>query len=77
MEKNAFLWSEAADQAFQSLKRAVTNPPVSILLDLSQPFVIECDASGRGIGSILMQTHRSIAFFRQVLKGSFFTNVHL
>jgi hypothetical protein len=50
LKKNAFLWSEVAEQAFQNLKVVVTNPPVLVLPDFNQPFVIECDASGRGIG---------------------------
>jgi hypothetical protein len=71
LKKNAFLWSEFAEQTFQNLKVAVTNPPVLVLPDFKQPFVIECDTSGRGIGAVLMQNQRPIDFFSQVLKGRF------
>jgi hypothetical protein len=71
LKKNAFLWSEVVEQAFQNLKVVVTNPLVLVLLDFNQPFVIECDEPGRGVGAVLMQNQRPIAFFNQVLKGRF------
>ena len=41
--------------AFRKLKEALTNPPILRLPDFSQRFVIEYDASGIGIGTILSQ----------------------
>jgi hypothetical protein len=49
----------------------VTNPLVLVLLDFSKPFLIECDTSGKGIGAVLMQQQRPIAYFSQALKGRF------
>ena len=51
-----------ADSAFQHLKAAVMNPHVLALPDFSNPFIIECDALGVGIGAVLMQGQRPIAF---------------
>jgi hypothetical protein len=56
-------------KAFNSLKYAVTHPPVLRLLNFSKPFTIECDASGLGIGVVLMQEGQPIAFMSQALKG--------
>ena len=54
LKKNAFEWTEQANQAFQNLKQAVSHPHVLVLPDFSQPFVIECDASSFGVGAVLM-----------------------
>jgi hypothetical protein len=69
LRKNAFSWTPAATEAFLHLKAAVTRPPVLCLPDFTQEFLIECDASGLGLGVALMQDNHPIAFFSQALKG--------
>lgn len=69
LRKNAFVWSEAASRSFEELKSVVTQPPVLSLSDFSQKFTIECDASGLGIGAVLMQGGKPIAYMSKALKG--------
>ena len=69
LKKNAFVWSNQAEATFQQLKVVVSHPLVLALPDFNLPFTIECDASGLGLGAILMQNQRPIAFHSQLLKG--------
>jgi hypothetical protein len=69
LKKNSFTWTEQAQEAFQTLKVAVTQASVLAPPNIAQPFLIECDASGVGIGAVLMQGGRPIAFLSKALKG--------
>lgn len=53
-KKNAVGWDQEATLAFESLKEAMVNPLVLSQPDLSKPFVIKTNASGPGIGAILI-----------------------
>ena len=67
-KKQAFCWTEATQKAFETLKSALTNPPVLALPNYSSPFVIECDASATRIGAVLMQDNHPLAYISQELK---------
>jgi len=54
LKKNSFSWSDSQEVAFQHLKQLMTHPPVLALPDFTMPFVLEADASGNGIGAVLM-----------------------
>jgi hypothetical protein len=55
LKKNSFSWTPATAQAFQTLNMTMCTTPVLALLDFTKTFVLECDASGKGIDAILMQ----------------------
>lgn len=67
LKKGGFQWTEKATQAFEELKQAMVKAPVVALPNFTIPFVVEVDASGRGIGAVLTQGGRPIAYLSQSL----------
>ena len=65
-----FVWAAAQDSAFDELKRCLISAPVLRLPDFNKQFDIECDASGIGIGGVLMQEGQPIAYFSEKLGGA-------
>jgi hypothetical protein len=66
-KKGAFCWTEEAQKTFDKMKEVMSSCPVLALPDFTQPFVLECDASGVGIGVVLMQQKHPIAYERRKL----------
>ncbi|XP_026382105.1 uncharacterized protein LOC113277156 [Papaver somniferum] len=61
--KDNFHWNAAAQTAFEALKQVVTTTPVLVLHDSTLPFEVETDACDTGVGAVLMQNKRPIAYF--------------
>ena len=71
MKKYAFSWTPKETKAFEHLREAmclalVLGPP-----DFTKTFIVECDASGNGIGVVLMQEGRLISFESHPIKGKY------
>jgi hypothetical protein len=63
LEKDAkFKWSLQCEEAFLTLKKFLTTAPVLAQPDIEKPFDVYCDASDMGIGGVLMQYGRAIAY---------------
>jgi hypothetical protein len=67
--KGAFKWSIQAQSTFDKMKKVMNTCPVLSLPDFSQPFILECDASGEGVGVVLMQNTHPIAYESRKLRG--------
>jgi hypothetical protein len=57
-----FKWTPACESNFQELKKRLTTAPVLVMSDMEKPFSIYCDASGQGLGCVLMQHGRVVAY---------------
>jgi hypothetical protein len=63
LEKDAkYIWSSKCEEAFLTLKKLLTTTPVLAQPDIENPVNVYCDASGKGIGGVLMQDGRLIAY---------------
>jgi hypothetical protein len=68
-KKDDFLWTPEATKSFEQIKEVMCKAPILTTLDFTKTFIVECDASRNGIGVVLMQEGRPLAFESQPLKG--------
>lgn len=61
------MWTSVCEEAFQTLKYKLTYTPVLALPNFRSQFVIETDASDKGIGAVLMQQGHPIAYLSKAL----------
>ena len=63
----SFIWTQLQQAAFEALKKAMVSAPVLSLPNFHETFIIEADASGFGLGAVLMQKKNPIAYFSKGL----------
>jgi hypothetical protein len=63
LRKGVFQWLDETTGVFHTLHQALTTALILELPDFDQPFVVECDVSGVGVGAALHQGSGAIAYF--------------
>ena len=63
-----FVWTKECEVAFTTLRHLLTTAPVLAQPDIEKPFDVFCDASGTGLGCVLMQEGRVIAYASRQLR---------
>src|SRR5512141_2002235 len=61
-KEKKFQWSAACEDSFQEMKKRLTTAPVLTLPDIRKDFEIFCDASRQGLGCVLMQERKVVAY---------------
>jgi hypothetical protein len=57
-----FKWTSAYEASFQELNKRLTTAPILVMPDMEKPFSIYYDASGQGLGCVLMQDGHVVAY---------------
>ena len=63
-----FVWSDQCEQSFQKLKERLISAPILALPTIEKVFIIYSDASIQGLGCVLMQDGKVIAYASRQLK---------
>lgn len=62
-----FTWTSETQAAFEALKQALVSTPVLQLPNFTKPFVIQTDASEKGVGAVLQQEGHPLAYVSKAL----------
>ncbi|GKC63137.1 putative reverse transcriptase domain-containing protein, partial [Tanacetum coccineum] len=67
-KKVAFEWGDKQEATFQTLKDKLCSAPILALPQGAENFIVYCDASHKGLGAVLMQNEKVIAYASRQLK---------
>jgi hypothetical protein len=63
-----FKWTPACEASFQELMKRLTTALILVMLDMEKSFSVYCDVSGQGLGCVLMQDGRLVAYASRQLR---------
>ena len=67
-KEQPFAWTDRCEESFRELKQRLTSAPVLVIPDVSKPFEVYYDASHQGLGCVLMQERKVVAYASRHLK---------
>nr|GFC77003.1 putative reverse transcriptase domain-containing protein [Tanacetum cinerariifolium] len=67
-KKIKFEWGDKQEAVFQLLKQKLCSTPILALPEGSEDFIVYCDASNKGLGTVLMQREKVISYASRQLK---------
>ena len=62
-----FHWDHPQMESFKKIKRLVSQAPVLQYCDVNKPVTIQCDASGKGLGAVLLQDNKPVCYASRAL----------
>ena len=67
-KEDKFVWDDSCERAFHELKRRLMSAPILIVPERGQRYTVYCDASKDGLGCVLMQSGKVVAYGSRQLK---------
>jgi hypothetical protein len=67
-KEKKFKWTSTCEATFQELNKRLTTALILVMLDMEKPFSVYCNASGQGLGCVLMQDGHMVAYASQQLR---------
>ena len=62
-----FHWDYPQKESFKKIKQLVSQTPVLQYYDVTKPVTIQCDASGKGLGAVLLQDNKPVCYAPRAL----------
>ena len=66
-EDTTWIWTPTHDKAFETVQKLVTEAPVLAFYNPEEELTIQCDASQSGLGAVLLQSDRPVAYASRAL----------
>ena len=63
-----FKWNDPCERTFQELKMRLISTPILIVPERGQRYTVYCDTSKNGLGCVLIQSRRVVAYGSRQLK---------